>query len=185
MTVDRRVTRTRAALYDALVTLILAKDYDAISVQEILEQANVGRSTFYSHFTSKDDLLKQSLSRLRALLHEQHRIDRAAPPETQDDPWRFSRTVFEHVDQYRPVYFTLVGSHAGTIVLKALRDVFAEFASERPVRDEGLPDELVARHAADTLITVITWWLDRNPALAPRDVDAMFRRLLAGIAPDG
>ncbi|EHK58261.1 TetR/AcrR family transcriptional regulator [Allomesorhizobium alhagi] len=62
MAVDRRVARTRTALYDALVALIRRKDYDLITVQDILEEANVGRATFYAHFTSKDDLLKRAVS---------------------------------------------------------------------------------------------------------------------------
>ena len=68
MAIDRRVARTRNALYDALVTLILRKGYEATTVQDLLDEANVGRATFYSHFTSKEDLLARSLDRLRAIL---------------------------------------------------------------------------------------------------------------------
>jgi AcrR family transcriptional regulator len=53
--IDRRVARTRTLLQQALMTLILRKNYDAITIKEICDAANVGRSTFYSHFTSKDE----------------------------------------------------------------------------------------------------------------------------------
>jgi AcrR family transcriptional regulator len=60
-TIDRRVARTRETLQRALISLILKKGYDAITVEDICEAANVGRSTFYSHYTSKDDLKRSGL----------------------------------------------------------------------------------------------------------------------------
>src|SRR5262245_45123225 len=54
--IDRRVARTRAMLHQALLALIMEKGYEAISVADICERADVGRSTFYAHFTGKDDL---------------------------------------------------------------------------------------------------------------------------------
>ena len=54
--IDRRITRTREVLQHALTSLILKKGYEAITIQDICDAANVGRSTFYAHYTSKDDL---------------------------------------------------------------------------------------------------------------------------------
>jgi AcrR family transcriptional regulator len=56
-TKDRRIQKTRTLLHEALESLIREKPYDAIVVKEILDRANVGRSTFYTHFRDKDDLL--------------------------------------------------------------------------------------------------------------------------------
>lgn len=65
---DRRSQRTRQALGDALVELMMEKGYEAVSIKEIIERANVGRSTFYTHFTDKDDLFVSQLDRLIDLL---------------------------------------------------------------------------------------------------------------------
>src|SRR6185295_12848109 len=54
---DARVRRTRDALGGALVELMHEKPFDTITVQDVLDRAHVGRSTFYSHFSDKDDLL--------------------------------------------------------------------------------------------------------------------------------
>ena len=62
--IDRRVTRSRTALFDALLSLMLEEDYQSISIEDILTRADIGRSTFYAHFISKDDLLEKSLERL-------------------------------------------------------------------------------------------------------------------------
>ena len=67
---DRRSQRTRQALHQALFALMRTKRYDAITVQDIIDQANVGRSTFYAHFVDKEDLASYSLEQImQALMH--------------------------------------------------------------------------------------------------------------------
>jgi len=177
--IDRRVMRTRTALYDALVALILRKDYDAISVQDILVEADIGRSTFYAHFTSKDDLLERSLERLRGIL-----LDSRAADAARRSPADYSLVMFEHVGEHRQIYFALVGSHAGALLVMALREVFAGVVREmvRFPRDARVPAELAVQFIAGSFITVMTWWLERSPELAPRQVDLIFRRLVSGHA---
>jgi AcrR family transcriptional regulator len=63
--IDRRAARTRRTLHDALIRLILRKGYDALTVQEIIDDADVGRATFYAHYRGKDDLLRGGFERLR------------------------------------------------------------------------------------------------------------------------
>src|SRR4051812_34320371 len=70
MTKDRRTARTRQAIVSAFVTLVGERRYEAIRVGDIVEQADVGRSTFYDHFTGKDDLLRQSVDWLLRILAE-------------------------------------------------------------------------------------------------------------------
>ena len=79
MAIDRRVSRTRNALYEAISALMLTKPYAEIEVQDITARANVGRSTFYTHFRSKDELLVRSLERLRPFLAEGRQAQLTAP----------------------------------------------------------------------------------------------------------
>src|SRR5207248_2698170 len=69
---DRRVARTQKLLRDALHSLIRERDYDSIAVKEILDRANVGRSTFYMHFRDKDDLLASSICDLLGTIPSSH-----------------------------------------------------------------------------------------------------------------
>jgi AcrR family transcriptional regulator len=70
--IDRRVARTRATLHQALMSLILKQGYEAITIRDICEAADVGRSTFYAHYTSKDDLMRSGLENLRRVLVDRH-----------------------------------------------------------------------------------------------------------------
>jgi AcrR family transcriptional regulator len=85
-------------LYDALASLIREKAHDSISVKEILDRANVGRSTFYMHFRDKDDLLVSGI----------HDMLRSIPPKGSPSPTGrydriigFSLPIFEHIYQHR------------------------------------------------------------------------------------
>jgi AcrR family transcriptional regulator len=96
-TIDRRVARTRGMLQQALMSLILKKGYDATTVEDICEEANVGRSTFYAHYTSKDDLKRSGLDEhLRRLLVDRQRDALAAPGDIKDRGLSFSLAMFEH-----------------------------------------------------------------------------------------
>ena len=65
---DRRVARTKQAISHALVALISKRGFEDLTVQDILEEANVGRSTFYAHFQDKEDVLLQGLEELQRAL---------------------------------------------------------------------------------------------------------------------
>src|SRR5690349_21251623 len=65
---DRRVQRTRRLLHEALLSLIHEKRYEVITVQEILDRADIGRSTFYMHFKDKDELLFSGLENVNILV---------------------------------------------------------------------------------------------------------------------
>src|SRR5882762_8856206 len=107
--IDRRIPRTRATLQHALTSLILKKGYEAITVQDICDAANVGRSTFYAHYTSKDDLKRSGFVPLRKQLADRQRDARTAPGDTKDRSFRFSLTMFEHARDHIDHYRALVG----------------------------------------------------------------------------
>src|SRR5437660_10085913 len=68
---DRRVQRTRQLLQDALISMMIEKGYEATTVQDIIDRANVGRATFYAHFADKETLLASRIEDLRAMLTQQ------------------------------------------------------------------------------------------------------------------
>src|SRR5262245_17355252 len=92
-TPDRRVRRTRRALQEALIGLMTEKSYEAVTVQDVIDRADVGRSTFYTHYTDKDKLLRDSIAVLRSLVEQP-----VTPgPANRRRPLRFSLPLFRHV----------------------------------------------------------------------------------------
>jgi AcrR family transcriptional regulator len=188
--IDRRIARTRAMLQHALISLILEKGYEAITIKDICDAADVGRSTFYAHYTSKDDLKRNGLENLRRLLVDRQREALATPGDIRDRSLGFSLTMFEHARDHLHLYRALVGGRGGTVALGSIRQILSDL-----VRDElaatadknsadVIPRELVVQYVVGAYMAVLTWWLDRGAELPPQRIDAMFRRLATeGIMP--
>lgn len=119
MAIDRRVARTRHALYEALVGLVREKDYDEIAIDDLLRRADVARSTCYAHFRSKDHLLETSLERLRSEL-----IADARDPR-RPSHWSRSRILFEHVGRHADLQLILARGRGGIIVREAIDRILA------------------------------------------------------------
>src|SRR5512146_879043 len=111
---DRRSQRTRHLLSAALVELIREKDYGTITVSDIIERANVGRSTFYAHYRDKDDLFVGELDRVIELLSE--RI-----PGQNEMPFFPSLGLFEHVGEEYELYKALIWTPGIDLLIKHMQ----------------------------------------------------------------
>lgn len=170
---DRRTLRTRQALHQALIRLVLERGYDQVTVADIADAANVGRSTFYAHFTDKDDLLRHGISYLGAMLRE--------PPDQEPGPLGFSRFLTEHLRDQKTLQRALMQSSAGSIVIGSLREAICD-ALRRGLRAERgkAPDEIEVQFVAGAYLAVVTWWLDRGAKEAPASIDESFRSMAYG-----
>jgi AcrR family transcriptional regulator len=186
-TMDRRAVRTRRSLHGALMSLILRKGYEGVTVQDIIDEADIGRSTFYAHYTGKEDLLRSGFEMLRVEMTRVQRAARAEAKGSQRGPLAFSLAMFQHIAGYADIYRALVGGRGGLVAVNEIRRVLSDMvkAELSGVRnDRGIAKELRLQFVVDTFLTVLTWWLERKPKLAPHEVDAMFRCLaLDGIGP--
>lgn len=185
--IDRRAARTRKALHLALMSLILRKGYEATTIQDIIDEADVGRSTFYGHYTGKEDLLRSGFETLRIELADARRAARARHDGSQDERLGFSLAMFEHATGYTDIYRALVGGRGGIVAINEIRKVLSELVRKELSfgRDDGpVSRELAVQFVVGAFMSVLTWWLERRPRLTPAQVDAMFRHLvLNGIGP--
>ncbi len=181
--IDRRVARTRAMLQQAHISLILKKGYDAITVDDICNAANVGRSTFYAHYTSKDDLRRSGLDHLRKELVERQKDARTKSGNIRDRSLGFSLAMFEHARDHIDLYKALVGGRGGAIALGAIRQILSDLirnelaATVDKNSADVIPRELVVQYVVGSFMAVMTWWLDGGVKLSPQRIDMMFRRL--------
>lgn len=180
-TIDRRAARTRKALHEALISLILRKGYEAITIQDLIDEADVGRSTFYAHYTGKEDLLRGGFEALRKLLTEAQRNTSAKGDGAEGESLPFSLALFEHACEYRTVYRALIGSRGGAVVGKELRRVLSDVVKKdlSTIRDDdAIARELRIQFVVGTFLTVLSWCLERKPEIKPIQIDATFRRLV-------
>jgi len=179
--IDRRVLRTRDALHQTLMSLILEKGYEEVTVANICDAANVGRSTFYSHFACKDDLRRHGIDHVRRSIVEQVS---AADGNPHDGPFAFSLILFEHARDHLDRYRALVDSDGGRAVLATFRQTLSDLvreelaAASQKHSADAIPRELVVRYVVGAFMDVLTWWLDGGAKLPAEQMDAMFRSLL-------
>jgi AcrR family transcriptional regulator len=169
---DRRATRSKTALHRALMSLMLERRYDAITVKAICAAADVGRSTFYEHYAGKDDLKRDGLERMRHELTEQAANDR----ETK--LLAFTRPMFDHAREHLEHYRSLAGSRAGAVVLERIRQTIGGLV-RRELGSASADSEIAVQYVVGAYMSVLTWWLDDGAKQAPASIDSAFRRLVS------
>ena len=192
---DRRIQRTRQSLRRAFLELINEKGYDAISIEEITERANVGRATFYLHYKDKEDLLLEEFSEMAnekvqvlseipfsAWLLSQEEIVSAgakkpAPPLL---------IVFEHIYDNSELYYILLKSEKSSRIIERIRKISTEaivkFVETKAKTDPiplhfNVPIEFFAAFFSGALLSTIDWWLEEEMRHTPRQMTHLFQSL--------
>ena len=173
--VDARTQRTKTALAYALIQLIQESgSFEAISVRQVLQRAGVGRTTFYSHFRSKEDVLHSTYEGMFGAHKEQLRQDSSAKSRL------FPVSEFlQHLAGARPVIFAF--RKAG--LADDMRSQFIGYAAdiiECRIRDLNLSTtvqpRLAARMLAAALIESLDWWFDHG-SISAAEIDTAFHML--------
>jgi AcrR family transcriptional regulator len=170
---DKRVLRTHEALRSALMELMIEHGYERISVQDVLDRANVGRATFYLHYRSKEDLLKRALDVLRDLLVREWDLSRRE--KTEAPSLGFCLAFFRHIDSHRLLYRAVVGRESGMIVDRQMRRLLADLMRVEvlSIQHRDKPNnqtEIATQYFVGALMSLVTWWLDHNIRI---DADAL------------
>jgi AcrR family transcriptional regulator len=176
---DARVRRTRDALGDALVALMQEKPFDTITVQDVLDRADVSRSTFYTHYSDKDDLLMSDAEEFfeaisMALSQAGDKSDRVFPVQE----------FFAHLADVQPFFKALMKSGKYQENMELARGHFArgierrlaELPRSRSIPAHELP--AIAFTHAGALLSLLTWWLDRGMRESPAEMDQLFHRMV-------
>jgi AcrR family transcriptional regulator len=175
---DRRVERTRKAAQNALVALILERHYDDITVQDIIDRANIGRSTFYMHFRDKEDVL---FSDWRGFLgfFMQH-LDWKHIGTSRLVP---IRELFHHLKDFHHFYRALERSRKSERLFKTgvmfLEEEFQKELVGRFSADQfTVPVPVLANYLAREIFGLMRWWLENNMPYSPEEMDEVFCKLV-------
>jgi len=170
---DRRVRRTQKLLGDALIALALEKEYEAITIQEITDRADVGYRTFFRHYSDKDELLKDVLSTIRDEMRElmaPPSIESLTDPNGQVADFLEGAILFRHVQKNSDLYRVLLFSNRGLVQpLKAfaIQELKANYA---PLLDTDIPFDIIANHIISGMITLLRWWLENDMCHSPEEM---------------
>ena len=179
--------RTRRLLSGALLELVLEKGYDRVTVQDVLDRADVGRATFYAHFRDKDDLFASGFEQLWESLRR-HLASVARRSQARPDPpaggFGLAAALFDHAARHRQLYRALVGGRGGPPMAEHAREQLAALLREHLA--EGVPDgvtppvplEVTVRYLVSAFLGVLTWWLEADPPPhTPAQVGRLFEQL--------
>ena len=173
---DRRIQHTRKVLHESLVQLILEKGYDKVTVQDVLNRAQVGRSTFYSHYKDLEDLFLSGFENLWSLFEEH--LD---SHYDEKEVWDLSLIIFQHAQNYVDVYKALVGKQGGKLMSAHLHKYFsvlirASLKTQWNGRKQ-IPLDIVVHHLVSSLIASLTWWVDNDLRYSPEHMNKIFKQL--------
>ncbi len=182
---DRRIQRTRPLLQEALFSLIIERCYERITIADITEQANLGRTTFYLHYRDKEHLLQESI---KTLLHDMH-LD--VEPETEKlcTYSMVSVRIFQHVARRRQLYQAMLKEAGPTRTIEdVMRTYFTElcqrFLPESPLKMKNsslVSSEILAVHAAGSLLGLLSWWLKQDVPLSAENMGAVYCQLMGNL----
>jgi AcrR family transcriptional regulator len=178
--VDRRSQRTQRLVFAAFTELVTEKHYDEISVQDILDRAGIGRTTFYSHYFDKDDVLETITEQLVELLMRQ--VAQSAARQRIVP----SLDVFQHIAQSPDQHFrAFMRGHASehlwealqTAFCKAVEPALAALCAESELTSPTIPLNVISQYLVSTLFSLLKWWLSADMPYSPEEMDSIFQRL--------
>jgi len=173
---DRRQKRTRQAVFEAFTALLEEKAYSHITVQDIIDRADIGRSTFYAHFETKDELL-------RALCAEifDHVFSEDLKREDTHDFSLARRSVRDevthilyHLRDSSGYIRRILSCESGEIFMRAFREQLEQvFEGELGHLDTDVPREYLLHHLVCDLAETVRWWM-RNAQYSPEEISRFF-----------
>jgi AcrR family transcriptional regulator len=184
---DRRVGRTRRLLRSALVQLVREKGYDAVTIQDIADRADVGRTTFYLHYTSKEDLL---LDHHDADMSARFKLSIFTRDELLgDSPQPELIEYLELLLENRSMYLALRATRGAAHILRGVREQLKanlqnSLTAIFPDAQPHIPMDALTEYLVGAQESLIQWWLSsRNPYDA-RQLATMLHQLQRGIICD-
>ena len=180
--IDRRVERTRKLIQEALVSLILEKRYDKITVQEIIDKANVGRSTFYAHFQDKEDLLASNFANYTAQWDEPQDEPEHAPGN-ESPHILHSLEFFLHANEAYEFHQAMFEGGGAEVMIETGRQHMMADVQNHLMQmlgeDEKLaiPLPVITNFLAGGLLSVMVWWLKEKRPYPPEKINEMFQQL--------
>ena len=182
---DRRQQKTRTAIFSAFTSLLVEKSYSKITVQEIIDAANVGRTTFYAHFETKDDLLKELCEELFGHIigsamdctHTHGLYSDGSAPESV-----FCH-LLQHLQENDRNIIALLSCESSEMFLRFFKDslnelVRSQFINQNRKANTDIPEDFLINHISGSFVEMVLWWIKGHRKQTPEDLDRYFRAVI-------
>ncbi|MBQ8292225.1 MAG: TetR/AcrR family transcriptional regulator [Bacilli bacterium] len=178
---DRRQRKTREAIFTAFIKLLSKKDFGRITVGEIIEQADIGRATFYSHFETKDFLLKELCEELFCHIFDAMNNEHSNHHHIFDcdAPNSVFLHLFQHLKKNDNNILELLSCQNNELFLWYFKNNLQKLAvSQLPMfknrKSDILPDSFWINHIASTFVETVRWWIDNGMKQSPETITEYF-----------
>ncbi len=179
---DRRVRRTRELLQQALIALVGERRYEAITIRDIADRANVARATFYLHYTDKDDLFLGCHEAIVGTFHfgPHHPLSRAEL--LSPDAPAATAGAYHHLAAEQTLVRRLFQGKDGPTLLRRIRDgrareIAACLRAAFPEADSTMPLDVLAHYLAGAQVALVQWWLEQGQPCSPEALAQTCHRL--------
>lgn len=171
--IDRRAQRSQQLLGDALIALILERGYDAITVRDITDRADVAHATFYRHYRDKDEMLMRLLE---AVVEELDGLTN--DPALQDAE---GYLIFKHADENAALYRILLSSPGAARVRKYIQaKIVKSVLKNCPMLGLNplIPADAAANHIAASMLALMEWWLENDRPVPVYQIGQTYNALI-------
>ena len=185
---DRRQQKTRDAIFEAFSTLLSSKSYTRITIQEIIDQANIGRSTFYSHFETKDDLLKEMCTDLFGhIFSESLNTERTHDFSlTGGNPGSMITHILYHLRDNKKNITGILTCESGELFLRFFKQYLNQLIIRHLLvgverKNTSAPEDFLVNHIAGSFVEMVQWWINNNMRQSPEEVAKYFLSVIIPI----
>jgi len=172
---DRRVKRTQNLLAKALVALTLEKGYEAITIRDITQRADVGYATFFRHYHDKNALLEDVLD---VVIDELMHVFFMA--SSDENPLPDGPLLFRYVQQHSEVVRVLLSSWGvSSLTRRIIETTTRDVLSQHTLPEDGaVPVEIAAYHIITASISLVQWWLEHDMPYPPERMGEIYHALI-------
>ena len=178
--VDPRVRRTRRLLREAMVSLIMEKDFNSITIRDVTDRAEVAYITFFRHFESLDQLLMEVLDEGLAELRDH--IETLAKQSETSALETEGRLIFEYIKQKADLFHILFKSQSVARIRKkivhTIAVIFQQSCAPLARSNSQVTIDIMSNHIATSLLSLIEWWLENNMKPAPAEMGKVYKSLI-------
>ena len=185
---ERRRKKTRQAILSAFQELLAQKRYENITVQDIVETADVGRSTFYTHFETKDMLLRAMCEDM--FVHVLENVTDEGSHDfshDRDNPAMIVSHMLYHMQDQQKSIRGLLTCESRDIFLQYFREKLRETLAARGhelLRSHTLPDDFLINHITGSFVLMVEWWMRGGCMLTPEEMTRMYAAVITPVFED-